>query len=235
MPISVPALLHLNQVVQIVSLCLTVQHYLCDYTGMKKALLVLAWLPATALSLMLSVKLLTGYRHTRDFQALLAQHIQTSLPKSGFQFYASLPEVLGSFSVSVSNGDARPEIIRQFLKVHESPLEPYADSIIARSDAYQIDFRLITAISMCESNLGKKMPTGSYNAWGYAIYTGEANGRIFTNWEEAIQVLAEYLATRFYAQGLTTPQQIGPIYAPPSVETDNSWAKCVQKFMDELT
>lgn len=202
---------------------------------MKKILLVSVWLPATLISLTLSFKLLTVYRNTREFHPLLAHQMRVSLSKSGYQFYASLPEVLGSFTASITKGDARGEIIRQFLTTHESPLTPYADFIVATSDEYQIDFRLITAISMCESNVGKKMPSGSHNAWGFQIYTGQDSGAHFTNWEEAITVMAQYLQSRYYDQGLIDPVDIGPIYAPPSVETDNSWAKCVQKFMDELT
>ena len=156
------------------------------------------------------------------------------MPKNGYQFYAALPQVLGSFSVAVAKEDARPEILRQFLAKHQSPLEAYADLIVTKSDEKQIDFRLITAIGMCESNLGKHMPDGSYNAFGYAIYTGQASGAEFKNWEHSIDTMASYLADKFYSQGLTTPEQIGPIYAPPSVDTGNSWAKCVRMFMNEL-
>lgn len=202
---------------------------------MKKIFLIGVWFPATIISLILSIKLLTVYRNTRAFQTLLAQQARASLAKTGYQFYASLPEVLGSFTVSVTKGDARGEIIRQFLNLHESPLAPYNQLIVAVSDEYQIDFRLITAISMCESNVGKKIPSGSHNAWGYQIYTGQDTGAAFADWEEAITIMAQYLHTRYYDQGLIDPLDIGPIYAPPSVETDNSWAKCVQKFMDELT
>jgi hypothetical protein len=102
------------------------------------------------------------------------------------------------------------------------------------SDTQGIDYRMIAAIGMCESNLGKKMPEGSYNAWGYAIYSGQSSGAEFGGWEHAIDVMTKFLANRFYSKGLTTPEQIGPIYAPPSVEKGNSWAKCVQRFMDEL-
>lgn len=157
------------------------------------------------------------------------------LPRNGYQFYAALPQVLGSFSSAIAREDARTEILRQFLADHESPLEPYAEVLVASSEEKGIDFRLITAIGMCESNVGKKMPEGSHNAWGYAIYTGASSGAAFESWEHAIRTMADYLATKYYSRGLTTPEEIGPIYAPPSVETGNSWAKCVRTFMDELS
>lgn len=164
----------------------------------------------------------------------MAIQAKSMIPKTGYQFYAALPEVLGTFTTAIQKQDARPEILRQFLRGNNSPIEPYADKIVTSSDAHGVDFRLITSIAMCESNVGKNMPQGSYNAFGYAIYTGQNSGATFKDWNEAIDVMATYLAKEFYAKGLTSPDQIGPIYAPPSVKTGNSWAKCVQTYMDEL-
>ena len=107
-------------------------------------------------------------------------------------------------------------------------------SLMLLNTTWNVDFRLITAISGCESTFGKYMPIGSHNAFGYAIYTGQTSGATFDNWEHSISVMAEYLASKYYNQGLTTPEEIGPIYAPPSVNTGNSWAKCVRGFMDQL-
>lgn len=199
-----------------------------------KILLVFAWFPLSVLSLVISIFLLHSYSKVKYGNKLLAMQARELLPKNGYQFYAALPQVLGSFSVAIAKEDARGEILRQFLDKHESPLEPYAQTIVEASDVYNVDFRLITAIGMCESNLGKKMPGGSYNAWGYAIYTGSDSGGEFQNWENAIKTMAQYLSTKFYDQGLTMPEEMGPIYAPPSVNTGNSWAKCVRSFMDEL-
>ena len=201
---------------------------------MHKLLLVVLWIPLAVSSLLLSLLLLRTTSEIKGVSTLLAIQAKQMLPKNGYQFYAALPEVLGTFTTAISKEDARPEILRQFLKQHSSPLEPYANTIVQASDTYGVDFRLITAIGMCESNLGKKIPEGSYNAWGYAIYTGQQTGAAFAGWENAIKIMAEYLASKYYSQGLTTPEQIGPIYAPPSVDTGNSWAKCVGKYMDEL-
>lgn len=203
----------------------------------KKILLILASIPAMSVSLILSLVLYSSYsnvHNVREINKYLEVQAEDMLTKNGYQFYASLPQVLGSFSTVVARQDARPEILRQFLHEHNSPLADYALTIVDASDAYGVDFRLITAIGMCESNVGKHMPSGSYNAWGYAVYTGENNGAVFDDWEHGIRVMAEYLATKYYSQGLYTPEEIGPIYAPPSVQTGNSWAKCVRRFMDEL-
>ena len=199
-----------------------------------KLLLLIAWFPVSFFGLIMSGVLLHSYSRARNVGTLLKLQAQAIVPKNGYQFYAALPQVLGSFSSAVVKEDARPEILRQFLHENHSPLEPYTKTLVEASDANHVDFRMITAIAMCESNLGKKMPGGSFNAWGYAIYTGQDSGAEFKNWQHGIEVMAQYLAENYYKQGLTTPEQIGPIYAPPSVKTGNSWAKCVRNFMDEL-
>lgn len=197
-------------------------------------MLVAMWFPLATSCLIVSLLLLHNLSKVKNGSTLLAMQAKEMLPKNGYQFYAALPQVLGSFSVALAKEDARPEILRQFLREHQSPMEPYTDLFVETADANQLDFRLIPAIGMCESNLGKKIPEGSYNFSGYAIYTGESAGAAFKSWEESIKVMGAYLATRYYANGLVTPLEIGPIYAPPSVNTGNSWANCVQKFMDEL-
>lgn len=201
---------------------------------MRKYLLLVVWPPAVFLCLALSFLVMNSYAKVRDGSKLLEVQAKEMLPKNGYQFYAALPQVLGSFKTAIAKEDARPEILHQFLTRHASPLNEYAETIVAISDTNSIDFRLITSIAMCESNLGKKMPENSYNAWGYAIYSGQKKGAEFKNWDDAIRIMVEYLARTYYSRGLTTPEEIGPIYAPPSVNTDNSWAKCVRKFMDEL-
>src|SRR5581483_83666 len=65
--------------------------------------------------------------------------------------------------------DARVELVRQFFARYGSPLEPYALQIVETSDTYGLDFRLLPAIAMQESNLCKKAPKDSYNCWGFGI------------------------------------------------------------------
>ena len=201
---------------------------------MKKLILCISWITVACFSLMFCLFSLIKYSKVKDGSKFLSMQAKQLLPKTGYKFYAALPQVLGSFSQAIAKEDARAEILRQFLASYNSPIEAYAQKIVTESDVNAIDYRMITAIAMCESTLGKNMPAGSHNAWGYAIYTGEQSGAAFENWNEAIEVIAQYLASKYYRQGLTTPEEIGPIYAPPSVENGNSWAKCVGKFMDEL-
>lgn len=199
-----------------------------------KLLLVFAWMPLALGGLFASLYTFHKYSTTKDMDKLIAMQQKALSPKSGVEFYAALPQVLGAFSTAVTKEDARPEILKAFLQKHESPMEEYAQTIVEASDANEVDYRLITAIGMCESNVGKKIPPGSYNAWGYAVYTGEQSGAVFNDWSHGIWVMAQYLQERYLSKGLTSPYEMGPIYAPPSVNTGNSWAKCVSAFMEEL-
>jgi len=88
---------------------------------------------------------------------------------------------------------------------------------------------------MCESNVGKRMPSSdSYNAWGISVETGELSGAKFPNWLYAIDWVSRYMKEKYYDRGISTLTDIGAIYAPPSVENGNSWASCVEHFMEEI-
>jgi hypothetical protein len=199
-----------------------------------KLLLVFAWLPLAVAGLTTTLYVSYKYSKTKSMSQLVTREQKAIADKTPLQLYAAIPQVLGSFTTAVTRGDARPEILRQFLRDNDSSLELYTGTIVAASDENGVDYRLITAIGMCESNVGKHMPENSYNAWGYAVYTGQNSGAEFADWNHGIQVMAKYLKEKYISVGLTTPEEIGPIYAPPSVNTGNSWAKCVRKFMDEL-
>lgn len=190
---------------------------------MKKMVLFVLWLPFVCFTLAISLfNLYSIYNFKAEKPNLLRQSGQKVN-------VVSSPEVLGSFSSTVYAADARPELIRRYLEKYKSPLLPYTDNIIQASDKYGIDFRLIVAIAQCESNVCKVIPSGSYNCWGF-----ENGSTKFKSWEHAIERVAKTLKENYYDYGLTTPDEIMPKYAPPSVAKGGPWAKCVNQFMDEL-
>ena len=143
-------------------------------------------------------------------------------------------KVLGS---SVTADDARTLIIERFVKRFrpDSPFLEHTEKIVEESDRNHIDFRLIPAIAMCESNLGIRLPSkDSFNAWGIAVYTNTKTGKHFENWPAAITWVATFLREKFYDRGITDLQDIGAIWAPPSVDNNYSWSRCVQGFMDKM-
>lgn len=145
------------------------------------------------------------------------------------RLYTALPPTGGNLSFEVRGVDSRPVLLKQYLAYYHSPLEPYADYIFAVSEKYSLDYRLLVAIAQQESNLGKKIPPGSYNAWGWGIHSRGTLG--FSGWEEAIETVARGLREDYLNQGLTTPEEIMSKYTPLS---NGSWAAGVNQFMAEI-
>lgn len=143
--------------------------------------------------------------------------------------YAALPTTQNVISADITEQDGRAERIRQFLARYHSPLEPNAEDIVNAADEYGLDFRLIVAIAMQESNLCKKIPEDSNNCWGFGIY-GKTVTK-FPTYKEGIYTVTKTLATKYHAKGLVTPDQIMTMYTPSS---DGSWAFSVNHFMDAL-
>jgi hypothetical protein len=134
---------------------------------------------------------------------------------------------------SIEGADGRVVLLEAFMK--NTPMAPFAETIVREADRLNIDYRIVPAIAMCESNLGKRIPSSdSYNAWGIAVYTGTNSGAKFKNWDEAITWVSEYIHKKYIQNNLIDIKDIGAIYAPPSVEKGHSWANCVEGFMRSI-
>lgn len=143
--------------------------------------------------------------------------------------FAALPGNENNIAGTAQSSNARIEIITQFLKKYRSPLVPYAKHIVDTSDQYGIDFRLIPAIAMQESNLCRVIPDNSYNCWGFGIYGGRVTR--FKDYAEGISVVTKTLALKYKQRGLVTPNEIMSMYTPSS---NGSWANSVNHFMNQL-
>lgn len=197
---------------------------------LRKLLLLVAWFPLALILLVVNLALLTVADHPQAAAVdpttpiAQAQLAQTTLSGTG--------QLLGTY---VTAADARALLLQSFLQSHDSPLAPHANFIVEEADRNGIDFRLVVAIAMCESNLGKKMPSSdSYNAWGIAVYSGQTSGAEFGNWSEAISWVSTYIRERYYEKGLTDLKEIGAVWAPPSVEKGYSWTNCVDTFQQSI-
>jgi hypothetical protein len=152
-----------------------------------------------------------------------------SAPKSGAKVFASLPSSFPAVSGVVSASDARAELIRQYLASYNSPLEPHAEYLVEASDAYGLDYRLLTAIAQQESNLCKKIPPLSYNCWGWGIHSQGSLG--FSSFEEGIDIVSQGIKENYIDKGYTTIEEIMSKYTPLS---QGSWAFGVNKFMGDI-
>ncbi len=189
----------------------------------KKILLTILWFPLTFVLLLVNLALL---------KSLYGEQSPVQAADSSPVVAAGTAQILGS---SVIAGDARALLLQSFLEKHESPMAPFSDLIVSQSDTNGLDFRLVVAIAMCESNLGKRMPKrDEFNAWGIAVYTGENIGKAFDSWPHAISWVSNYIKIKYYDRGITDLKDIGAIWAPPSVANGYSWTNCVQNFQSNI-
>jgi len=139
---------------------------------------------------------------------------------------------ISGISQAVETGDARPHIVAAFLARHSSPLKPhdhYAQFMVDTADKYGIDYRLIPAIMMQESNLCKNIPEGTHNCLGFGIHKRGTLG--FDNYEASIDRATRELKANYIDHGLTTPEKIMTKYTPSS---NGSWANSVNQWIAEM-
>lgn len=167
----------------------------------------------------------------------LSAKSETNL-QPAYNVYTSKPKTVDSFKVQADTVDARAEKLRLFFTKYNAPLADYSQVIVETADKYDVDWRLISAIGYCEGNGGKAIPEGSYNTWGWAASQkdlAEKSGRYHLgSWENAIEVVTKGLKIGYIDQGLDTPEKIMPKYAPPSVAKGGPWAKCVNRYIEEI-
>lgn len=144
--------------------------------------------------------------------------------------YAALPSAENNLKGIIEQKDARVEIVKSFFNDYKSPLTPYAQNIVSAADKYNIDFRLLPAIAMQESNLCKKIKKGSNNCWGFGIYGKKVT--TFDNYPQAINQVSKTLATDYIGKGLKTPDEIMKKYTPSN---KGEWANSVNHFMGTLS
>lgn len=190
---------------------------------MRKVFFISSFVVLTPLAILISIFYLLYILINQNSSGLARTRAHTVA-------FAALPPLENAMQEDqITQVDARVEIVRQFFERYKSPLEPYAASVVEVADTYDLDFRLIPAIAMQESNLCKKAPQNSYNCWGFGIY-GQKVTR-FSDYEEAIVAVTKTLALKYVADGLDTPYEIMRRYTPRS---NGSWAESVEYFMNQL-
>lgn len=129
------------------------------------------------------------------------------------------------FAGSISRDD-RVAALEKFLEKYNSPLKPYAGAYVKYADQYNVDWRLLPAISGVESTFGKFYIAGTYNAYGWGsgiIY--------FKSWEDGIQTINKTLREKYMDHwGAQNVWEIAPIYAE-----SKTWAPRVALFMGQIS
>ena len=124
------------------------------------------------------------------------------------------------------NRDERVATLKAVLNSYKSPFSNEAKNFVFYADKYKLDWKLVAAIAGVESTFGKHIPAGSYNAWGWAVYTDKQSGASFTSWEHGIATVSEGLRKNYADDGLTSPEEIGRRYAD-----SRAWPNSVRFFL----
>ena len=133
----------------------------------------------------------------------------------------------------IETEDARTTLLANFLERYNSPMKPYdyyAQKIVEISDRYELDFRLLPAIAMQESNLCKVTNPGApHNCLGFGIH--KSGTLDFESYEAGFERAGRELKMYYIDQGLTTVELIESKYTPSS---NGSWANSVNQWMAEI-
>lgn len=126
------------------------------------------------------------------------------------------------------SNDKRVITLYDFLGLYHSPLQEYADVFVRTADKYDLDWRLVAAISGVESTFAKEMPSSSYNAWGWGIYGN--NMIYFQSYQDAIETISKSLRENYINKwGSKNVHQIGRFYA-----SSPTWSQRVVFFMNKI-
>lgn len=128
--------------------------------------------------------------------------------------------------IEVKSLDGEAKVLSNYLAKYNSPLQYHAQDFIDAAKEYDLDWRLVAAISGVESTFGKQIP-GGYNAWGWGVYGTQAI--YFDSWKDGIYTVSKGLRENYLNKGLTDPYQINRIYA-----ASPRWGSKVSFFMKDL-
>lgn len=150
-----------------------------------------------------------------------------------YTLFSKQPPVLGAYTSSINSSDARPALIEQFFAKYKSPLSGYGEEFVQAADKYGLPWELLPAITMQESNGGKKLPKEDcLNPFGWGVHSKST--LCFPTWEESIEKVAAGLKKHYVDQGLNTTNEIMSKYNPTSFKRDGSWGSGVEYFVEEL-
>ena len=177
----------------------------------------------------LSQKLISLFYMKRLFVILIMGLIFDLMQKP---VYAEVKSAGSSATVAIAYAepkvDNRAKILRDFLKEQDSPLADYADVFVKNADKYNLDWKLVAAISGTESTFGLEYPQGTYNGWGWGIYGN--NMHYFNSWNDAIETISRGLREQYMDKwGAQDVYGIGRFYAASPF-----WAAHTMYFMNKI-
>lgn len=192
---------------------------------LKKSLIFVLFFFLFGINFYLIINYYISYKIESQKMRILSEIEDNDLISDRHFSFSAAPWTLGVVENEVVLADGRSANLRNFFRKYNSPLYDYSDSIVASSDKYGFDYRLLPAIAMQESNLCKHIPEDSYNCWGYGIY-GDNVVR-FSSYQEGVEVVSKAIKNNYINKGYTTPESIMRKYTPNS---SGSWADSINYF-----
>jgi hypothetical protein len=191
--------------------------------------IVFGWFFASTFLLLITVSLFYQVGQTEKLDSLV-RDISTEIGANNQIYNPERPATMDLIT-AITSGDARAVLVDRYLRKYRSPMAGAGEHFVRIADKYDLDYRLLPAIAQKESGLGRVIPNGSYNAWGWAIYSGKNSGAEFDSWEHAIETVARGMKANYIDKGLKTPTEIMTKYTPSS---DGSWAEDVLFTMNQI-
>lgn len=115
------------------------------------------------------------------------------------------------------------QALKRFFAAYRSPLINYVEDFVYASEYYQIDYRLLPAISIVESSGGKRL-FKPYNPFGWGKWG-------YKSFKHAIWDVSRGMSVYYYRLNLRTPEAIGRKYNPV---TPKEWASKVRWLMNKM-
>lgn len=200
---------------------------------MGKTLLTLfiigGWFLASTTTLVFAIDLYSQAKQTKEIGSLVSA-ISKDLSFTPYKLYSAAPPAVADLITAIETGDARPVLVERFLRKNSSPMVGLGQKFVDLADQYGFDWRLLPAIAFQESNLGKVIPRDSYNAFGWAVYTGKNSGSNFESWDHSLEVIASGIKKSYIDQGLDTPEKMMDKYT----DSEGSWAAGVRFAMNAI-
>ncbi len=192
---------------------------------MRKLFLSISFFIITPIFLLVNIGLLsyiTFQKNQNKIEALFGKQQPTVS-------YAALPTNVTAISGEVNSVDARIEKLREFFASYNSVLANYSEIFVASADKNNLDYRLLAAISMQESQGCKKIPNNSFNCFGYGVTKHKT--LTFDSYPQAIETVSSAMGKYYINQGLNTPDKIGQRWNPTN---NNEWIDKVNYFINEI-
>lgn len=118
------------------------------------------------------------------------------------------------------------EKLTRFLESYNSPMTPYAETIVRKAEECGGDYRVLAAIAGNESGFGR-IPYRLYNPYGYL------NNVTYSGWEEALDVLSCRISNEFLDPCDNNLRCIIRRYGGPETDQEK-WIRNVTFFINQL-